>query len=246
MAEDRNCLSYWYPKLQASGVLTPRTEIVRTDVDLWPLLDGEKPEGFDELAAELKEVAGKVGGFPVFLRSGHTSGKHDWKDTCYVEAASEMASHIVNIFEYGECTSLMGLPTDVWAVREMIPTIPQFVAFHGGMPITQERRYFFADGMVCCRHPYWPDVAFAHQSCSTESWRAALRVMNVETRLEIVMLSELTEQVAAHFDGAWSLDWLLGADGRYWARDMATAETSWHWPGCPVAKDRGWGMEETE
>ena len=237
-------MSYWYPRLQLSGVLTPRTEIVRTGVNFWPLFDGQPVEGFGEFVAELAGAAQQVGGFPAFLRTGHTSAKHDWKNSCYVASETELRSHVIAILEYGECTSLMGLPVDVWAVRELIPTICHFLAFHGRMPITQERRYFFADGMVCCRHPYWPDSAFINQWCSTESWRAALRVMNLETKQETGNLAMLTQRVAAHFDGAWSLDWLLGADGRWWAIDMATAETSWHWPGCPVAKKQGWEMEE--
>ena len=237
---EENCLSYWYPKLVDSGVLTPRTEIVRTDVNFWPLFDGEPAEGFGEFVTELVGAAMRIGGFPVFLRSGHTSAKHDWKDTCFVAAEEDVASHVFAIIEYGECTSLMGLPTDVWAVREMIPTVPMFHAFHGDMPVTVERRYFFADGKVCCKHPYWPEEAFEDRRCSTESWREVLRAMNMEPVREVEILTAMTEQVAAQFDGAWSLDWLLGADGRYWAVDMAEAKSSWHWPGCAGAVERGW------
>ena len=44
MSRDRNCLSYWFPKLQTVGVPVPRTEIVQTKSDLTPLLDGSERE----------------------------------------------------------------------------------------------------------------------------------------------------------------------------------------------------------
>ena len=45
-AVNRNCLSYWFPKLLAAGVPVPRTEIVKTDAELIAILDGQLPDGW--------------------------------------------------------------------------------------------------------------------------------------------------------------------------------------------------------
>ena len=37
--EDRTCLSWWYPKI-AGHVPTPLTQIVKTEIELWRLIDG--------------------------------------------------------------------------------------------------------------------------------------------------------------------------------------------------------------
>ncbi len=37
------CLSYWHPRLQSSGMPTPTTLMLRTDVALVHLLDGATP-----------------------------------------------------------------------------------------------------------------------------------------------------------------------------------------------------------
>lgn len=39
-------LAYWFPRLLEAGVPVPRTEIVRADCDLSPVLDGVTPIGW--------------------------------------------------------------------------------------------------------------------------------------------------------------------------------------------------------
>ena len=81
MKDDLNCLSYWYPILQKTGVLTPRTEIIRTDLDLSLVLDGgDVPTEAGDFVAEVGKACNAFG-YPCFLRTGVFSGKHSWKDT---------------------------------------------------------------------------------------------------------------------------------------------------------------------
>jgi hypothetical protein len=70
---------------------------------------------------------------------------------------------------------------------------------------------------------------------SVPDWEARLEALNRETAEEVNLLSRWSEQVSRHFDAAWSLDWARRADGRWIALDMAAAERSFHWPGCPAA-----------
>ena len=83
---DKVSLSYWFPILEATGVRVPKTEWWETDADFWPWVDGEESKSanafIDDLRQRLRER-----GYPVFLRTGHTSAKHSWKDSCYSNLA---------------------------------------------------------------------------------------------------------------------------------------------------------------
>lgn len=234
---DAACISRWLPLLQASGVPVPDTVIVETDLPLIRLLDGEALDD-DAFVGQLRAAAIQVGGYPVFLRTGHGSGKHEWKSTCFVERPEDMGQHMFNLVEWSACVDLVGLPTRVWAVRKFLHLDSDFIAFDG-FPVNRERRYFIADGRVRCSHPYWPEGAVAQSygiDVEVPDWREKLAALNEETPDEIAHLTRLSEQVAAHFDGAWSLDWAMDVEGKWWAIDMAPAGMSFHWPACPEAR----------
>lgn len=235
---EKNNLAHWFPTLEVSGVLVPRTVIVHAGEPIIQAAYGEPAPALDPLVEKLIEAA-KGFGFPVFLRTGHGSGKHEWKDTCFVASAGNMHAHVMGLLEWSEMVDMMGLPTETWVVREFLSLATTFHAFYGGMPINKERRYFFENGKVVCQHPYWPEVSIQDPDC--EDWAAKLAELNAESPEEIAFLTAETERVAAAFlqvhdlDGAWSLDWAYAADGRWYAIDMAVAGRSFHWDGCPQA-----------
>lgn len=143
--QNLNCLSYWYPKLLAAELPVPKTIIVKSPGGPWELaklLDGEKPDGFDDFISELITSADSIG-FPIFLRTGLGSGKHHWKDCCYVADREQIVQHVYNLVEWSHLVDMMGLQHDVWAVREMLPTMPLGVCDgYGGMPVCREFRFF--------------------------------------------------------------------------------------------------------
>jgi hypothetical protein len=227
-----NCLSHWYPRLLEAGVPVPRTIIVRAPMDLTCLCDGELPKPVDAYRNFLADLAinGHALGYPVFLRTGQGSGKHDWKRTCCIEKPSDFAHAVPSIVEWSNIVDICGLPTDVWCLREWIPGKSAFIAFNG-MPVRRERRYFIRDGKVQCHHPYWPPDSIQRPSCP--EWERKLGNLQKESGQEIGDLTALSLKVAAVMPGAWSVDWLW-SDGRGWfCIDMAVAEQSFHWPGCP-------------
>lgn len=236
---NRNDLAYWFPKLEATGVPVPRTTIVKVEGPrLWAseLGAGEKDSvSLAPLLAKLTEAANAFG-YPVFLRTGIGSGKHNWEDTCFVPNAESIRSHVASLIEWSECVSMIGLPYDTWAVREFLPLVTTFKAFHGKMPINKERRYFVEAGKVLCAHPYWPSFALeGHVPDEVTDWAFRLEELNASTRDEMNHLTEMSQVVSRAFDGAWSLDWAATNDPkRPWvAIDMAVASESFHWPGCP-------------
>jgi len=235
-----NSLSYWFPKLQSIDVLVPRTRIITTDVDFWPLLDGMPAEGASEFLARIRKEASDFG-LPLFLRTGHTSAKHGWKNTCHVKTAKALNRNVFELIEHS-AIAMPCLPWDEWVLREFLDLDTRFTAFWGEMPINNERRYFIENGEIICRHPYWPPDAFEITRTSTLKWREILEEMNSEEAPE---LEELTLRVASVFNGGWSVDWAKSKDGVWWAIDMAMAGDSYHWQGCPN-EEKSWLREENE
>lgn len=226
---DKNCLSYWFHKIRAAGLPVPQTRIVTAQINLTPLCDGETPDGFGDFLRYLSDAAAYIG-FPCFLRTGHGSGKHEWRDTCFVQDESKLAQHVFRLVEWSNTVDLMGLPTDVWAVRELIPTNPAFHAFRG-MPIVREFRVFTRDDKATCVHPYWPEDSI--HSASREDWRDRLVALSEITVAQRERLKTLAGDAAMAVDGgSWSVDFLEDAGGKWWLTDMALAERSFHWPGC--------------
>jgi hypothetical protein len=236
MAEDRNDLAYWFPRLAAAGVPVPRTEIVATDLPLIGLCDGQPPEGLDGFLGRLRAAAGRLG-YPAFLRTGHGSGKHQWRRTCYLAGPEDIPAHVAALVEWSALVDFLGLPTRTWAVREFLPLEAPFHAFDG-MPVAREFRTFFRAGRLLCIHPYWPPDSIRNPSRA--DWRELLAAASELSQPSRALdarpaLERIVERVAPRFDGAWSLDLARAVDGTWYAIDMAEMDRSFHWPGCPNA-----------
>ena len=233
----RACITYWHGRLLSAPVPMPATAIIRPDVDLFEfaaVLDGDRiPEAiaqkFDQLVRDVEFQCEKLG-YPAFLRTGTTSGKHDWKDTCYI--GGPFTSIRQHLFRLIEDAAIKDQCLDVFVVRELLPTKPAFFAFHGQMPIVRERRFFARDGRVLGDIPYWPEEAFEGQPTSIEDWRPVVAEL---ARLEPEVhdrLTRLTESASQALDGAWSIDWLETERGWY-LTDCAPAERSYGWSLLP-------------
>lgn len=234
MAETLNDLAFWYPRV-APLVPTPATWIVRTDVELAYLLDGEAPPGLEAFIDELRR-AGDEAGWPCFLRTSHGSGKHDWKHTCFVESADQVPARVAALVEWSAMVDFFGLPTTTWVVRELLHTSPAFSAFWGDMPVTKERRYFVVDGKVIGHHPYWPPEAIEGHT-EDPDWRSKLDELNRIHPAEVRELTEMTKQIGNVLEGDWSVDWLWTVDRGWVLIDMALASESYCWYAYPTAPD---------
>jgi hypothetical protein len=231
--QQKACITYWYRKLLSTPVSMPRTVILEPDVDLHEfcsIFDGDRcppavVEKFEKLARDIEFQCKRVG-YPVFLRTGTTSGKHSWKDTCFIAGPeTNIKRHLGNLIEDA---AMKDQCLDVFAVRELLPTEPLFHAFSGEMPIVKERRFFVRDGMVLGHIPYWPKEAFRGQPTSVANWEwlvDELADLNPEDERE---LTRMTKQAAWVLEGEWSIDWLLTKKGWY-LTDCAPARQSYGW-----------------
>ncbi len=255
---ERACLSYWFPKLSASNVNVPRTEIVTTTAELWRILDPSSAlvHGHSKLITDLCDTMKRIGGSRCFLRTGQASLKHDWVDSCFVDLAdcggvdivagddvrlrNAVAGHVYTIVE------MMGRLTEVWAVQEALPLISSLTSYNH-MPVARAFRMFIShdpttgEANIHCMHPYWTKAAVHKGGPSDPLWRDRYDELFMLTPELLPELYPIAIQVAKRFDGAWSLDLVQHQDGRWFAIDMAPAAISWHWPGCD--NEKRWEVE---
>lgn len=235
--KDQNCLSHWFPRLVDACLPVPRTKIVRTDCQLLHLLDNEEPPGWQEFESCLKSACAEIGPGPWFLRTGQGSGKHWWANTCHLERLDDIGRHVANLVDWSNSVDFLGLPTNIWCVRELLATDPiATLPRYSGFPLVPEVRAFVRHGKVACYHPYWPEdcIATGLQREQVSAARELFLASAVHESAKADWLP-LAEAVAAAFsDGEWSVDLLLTRRG-WFVTDMAIASWSYHYPGCEVS-----------
>lgn len=235
----KTSLCYWYPLIEKE-LPTPRTEIVllkEEDIDtLFSALDGKGSP--DDLKCRLLAGASHFN-YPLFMRTDFTSGKHDFKDTCYVQSPDQVLGHALALFEDTLCKDIS---IGAFVFREFLQLESGFKAFRE-LPISKERRYFVEDGKVLCHHPYWPEDAIRGEvTRKGDGWKAILKGLNTETQEEIELLTAMAGTFSNLVPGAWSVDFAKTKCDvpRSWVLiDAAEAFRSWHPSDCPVAFPEG-------
>lgn len=235
---NKNSLGYWYPRLQGLNLPLPETYVQELGTDggiLIGVLDGDQhaEEVFTALVRVMQGWC-KTVGYPAFMRTGHTSGKHSWAHTCFVEAEEYVATHIAALIEESECSGMFGLPLDCWVVRKMIPTVPLFYCNgYAGFPVVREFRVFATGVETYHIQPYWPEEAVEEGLPSREDWQGRLTVANrldLSTKNYLSHLAILAARgVADNDEELWSVDFLQAEDGEWWLTDMALGADSFRY-----------------
>lgn len=230
MIKDKNALSYWFPHIADAGLPVPATRIIPVAHDLRCLMDMQIPEGWDDLVEAVTEAAGELG-YPAFLRTGHLSGKHRWKDACYLDHPENVQTRLARLVEESEMAGIFGLPCDEFAVRQFLKlkTICT-CAGYGDMPVGREFRFFANENGVEHWQPYWPPESVRQGYPSEFKWRAALQEASRLSKGEERMLGSMAIAAAAAVDDdSWSVDFLQDTDGIWWLTDMAEGIRSFRW-----------------
>ena len=232
--DDKSRLSYWFPVIEKAGLPVPKTEIIKaSSKDFTSLLKSLDTGTFPDDTELSKAIAesGRKMGEPFFLRTDHFSGKHDWRQNCFVQSADDVGSHIYNIHEMWNVINFVAPPADIWVVREMLPTIPYGICEdYGDMPICKEFRIFVEDEKVLCVHPYWP-LDSLKQGAAKYNDKDFCYEKFCDAGSDMDYIKDLASKAGKALGGAWSIDLLETANGWY-LTDMAEARRSWHWPGC--------------
>lgn len=222
---NKTSMLYWWPKVKDIGIPMPRTEIVlqKEIKDWFSILEKELNDADYELVkAKAEEL-----NYPVFIRTDHSSAKHDYKDTCFVKSEKELSKNIRQLFEVNYCHNLY---PEALILREYIELDWKFKAFMC-LPIAPERRYFISNGEVVCHHPYWilDAIEFYSKDCPRPLyWQELLAEVNEESEEEITLLKGYSEKIASVLDGEFSVDFAKGKNGTWYFIDAASAIQSWH------------------
>ena len=242
----KSCLSYWFPKIEALStgamagrLFVPKTVIIRAKRHLIDILDGDKAPAdikaeVDRVADEIKAAADRFG-YPAFLRTGQGSGKHEWAHTCFIANSEVIPQHIYSLVEWSEMVDMMGLPYNVWVVREFLKGDVAFTAF-AGMPVAREFRVITKDGAVGHIQPYWPGESL-EDAVEDPDWMTKLEEHYRLDDATQTLLGELSAEIARAIGDDWSMDWFyVPAENRWYLTDMAPAEQSYQWEGRPNGK----------
>lgn len=233
--EDESSLLHWYPRVK-DVLPCPKTVIVELTGDeinnLTQMLDGIPPSPWlvDRLDAAAREI-----GYPLFLRSDQGSGKHEWKDTCYVPFEGALLKHVAQLVAWHEMAGILGLSFRALVFREFLTLDAPFTAFND-MPVARERRYFVRDGKAVCWHPYWAEQAVLAYRGATPlpaDWQQQLAQLNAMDDAEVQALTTMAETFGKRNPGYWSVDFARTRAGRWVLIDAARGEVSWHPDGCP-------------
>jgi len=214
--DERNSLLYWYPKI--ADLSTPKTRWLEVDFDIGWVDDGIPRK----IVEEMKEIVKKEFRYPVFLRTDHTSGKHSYKHTCFVESEERLG---YNMYHLVEDSIMKDLWIRAFVVREFIELDWSFRAFWGELPIAPEVRVMIRDHEIERWFFYWPEDAIV--SPDKENWRSLLLTMRGIARKEAKHFLDIAEEVAERFDGYWSVDFARTKKKEWILIDMALGEVSW-------------------
>jgi hypothetical protein len=209
-SRDKTALSYWFPKVEAAGLPVPKTLIVPMPngvrKTIFTHLWGEEadPSNVEAFVAELRGIAAPLG-YPFFLRTDHTSGKHNWRETCFVADPAQLGRHVYAIAEDSEMAGIVGMPWNVWVVREMLPTTPVGVCpAYANMPVCKEFRFFVDGPDIECFHPYWPRHALERGGCNLSD----AEYVELCEPGDSYALGEIASAAGRAVGGRWSVDLL--------------------------------------
>lgn len=237
---DKTALSHWFPIIEAAGLPVPKTILLDMPEaamqSIWAAFDGVEPAGSDlaDFAKQIEAAADEVG-WPAFLRTDHTSGKHNWSRNCFLSSRETIIEHIFGVAEYSEMAGFIGLPWDRWAVREMLPTKPVGVCRgYGDMPICKEFRFFVDGPEVTYWQPYWPQNALEQ---GRAEYQEGFDLASFYQPDDIDTLIAIAKEAGRALGGAWSVD-ILETERGWFLTDMAEAEKSFRWDFVPADWDR--------
>lgn len=237
MIEDKSSFKYWYPKIYGR-LPTPKSIIYNvTQDDINNILSKNAQEtnrAFNGISNLLENNNIK---YPIFIKTDHFSAKWYWGDTCFIRSKDNLINNIYNLLYYNECDEEIYHPISALIFREYIEPFALVYAFND-MPIGVERRYFIEGGKVLCHHPYWSvdDIEFFNTKPKDNTWKEALINCNNEPDDEVNLLSGYALKFGELIqdEGYFSVDFVFGANGKWYIIDAAEGHKSYHIETCPV------------
>lgn len=202
--DERNALGHWHSRLADLDVPTPRTEFVPYEEG-----DGLPEYSMDDVRSVVDSLGGRA----------HIRG-HFASSRLMSEHGSHLTSDMTNqqiqveILELLTQQRQMRMPDGKQIViREWINLNWCNYAFETLHP---ECRVFVEDGEVLCHHPRLE--GFEPASCGDEYRESAVQTID---RYWGDVLKPYAEEIAAEFEGSWSVDFVCTPQMDWYCTDMA-------------------------
>ena len=227
---------FWFPRIQKAGLPVPKTMFIPYNYRaILPIFDGLDCEEYNKLYYGVENAAKQLG-MPCFLRSDVTSAKHQGPTAYKIEGIENLNEQLYRTLEETELKTFMHYQKPkALMVREWLNLKHTFTAFHG-LAISREWRVFADPFRVICAHPYWPEEAIQGHTDDPD-WQKKLADLQMISPPQLISMGEHAIRAAfAVGGGEWSVDFAEDVNGKWWLTDMALADSSYHWPGCPNKK----------
>jgi len=246
---DKNSMLYWWDLVKDLPIPKPKTIIIKLEPELVDLifkcyyetLDYGKSKACEkvkpklrEIFEKMKKVVNELGGFPVFLRTDYTSGKHySYKNPLYrLDSEKDFEKIWVLICECHEplnITFLLPPKPHALVLREWlnIETWTSKINHYNKIEV----RFFIKDGKITEVYPYYHFSGLAEKYYDRlseeglrELWQDYKNYIEV-IKNDLKTLVKYALIIAKHVDGYWSLDFAKA--GKWYFIDMALGKVSW-------------------
>ena len=186
----------------------------------------------DKIMKAVEELINEKG--EVFLRTDQSSDKWDFDKSCYLVKPDRntLRRNLFNLID--TVAGYFDLPVEGVVVRKYVEPFYKFRAFWG-LPIAKERRIFVKNGRIEGYFPYWVEdsIRFWNREEEPEGWRKQLAEINTVDNEEKELLQKVAVKAGSLFEKAglgdyWSIDFMQGADGKWYLIDCAPGHMSWH------------------
>ena len=232
----------WWPVVKDLGqvssmVCVPETAIYEPEQGnlnfvKWWILEPKKEKPLDvvdfenKLRAFIQEIPWAR--YPLFIRTDQFSGKHIFREACWIPDEEHLLPNLYNLIEYGEKVNFIGFYHRAIVIREFLELDSRFEAF-GGMPVAPEYRAAVTPTSVKL-YEYWPEQAIAsgRKDCLPPDWRQRRKVMyDGILEDEKVELKRVAQIIQRKLGGEWSIDFAKAKNGKWYLIDMALLHESW-------------------
>lgn len=242
ISNNKNNLSYWYPRIKNSGFKTPTTETYNLTEDivnpLIKFIDSRATDSasFNEYKTNLLNLISLnttfKNGDKIFIKSGVFSNKFNF-DCCTIQTLEEIPLKFYQIFKR-ELKQARGTAPSEIVLREFIYSSSNRKTVYNGMPLNTEFRVFydFDNKKVLGIENYWNSDKMEHglknnqdiNNYLDEKYNIFQEFNNLKPRLE-----SLCEKLKkTELSGYWSVDFMWNGE-EFVLIDMALAECSAYW-----------------
>ena len=243
--DNKNNLSYWFPKIKDCGIEVPETIIIDTPEEIGKayFMDKQNEDMNTVLSFVEDTILSKIPNnmYFLFMKNGTFSNKFDFRDCKVRRNKLEIAKALINQNYFAEMYGAGGLSEIVFRefigsysyIDKNIPTI-----YHG-MPLRPEFRVFydFDNRKVLYSANYW-DWDYCYETISNQNVTdkivyehryPAIKAFYEEHHKEVEdKVAECMKSV--DLTGKWSVDIMWDEESKiYYLMDMAIAEDSAYW-----------------